>query len=192
MSEAELVKRLERLERDDRRLKKFGAAALVVAAILGTMAATRPVPQKIVAHEFDVVDGAGNVRAELHIFKGEPSFGLFSSTGELRASMNVEDGSPHVGLYGEGGSPMIGLGIRANNFMGLVFSNSPSSDPLSIGVVAGERPTIELADAEGYRMDLGSTQTVTPATGQTQQTSADSIVMFGSGKKHRVIWKAPQ
>lgn len=52
--------------------------------------------------------------------------------------------------------------------------------------------SISLRDAQGFGMDLGSTSTVVPATGKTQQTSAASIVMFGNGKNHSVIWQAPQ
>jgi hypothetical protein len=50
-------------------------------------------------------------------------------------------------------------------------------------------PGIELGDAKGFEMDLGNANTITPTTGQTQQTSAASIVMFSTNKK--VIWQAP-
>jgi hypothetical protein len=40
-------------------------------------------------------------------------------------------------------------------------------------------------------MDLGSSSTTKTITGETQQTSAASIVMFGNDKDHYVIWKAP-
>ena len=55
MTETELLARLEKLESDNRRLKKIGAAALVLAAALGLMAATRPVPDVVKAHAFEVV-----------------------------------------------------------------------------------------------------------------------------------------
>jgi hypothetical protein len=63
----------------------------------------------------------------------------------------------------------------------------------SAGIVvdsSGE-PTIALKDTQGFGMDMGSTNTVAPTTGETQQTPAASIVMFGRDKKHPVIWQAP-
>lgn len=72
MSETELAERLERLESDNRRLKGFGAAALVISAALGLIAATRPVPDVIKAHEFDVVDSSGKVRLKMDASKGQP------------------------------------------------------------------------------------------------------------------------
>jgi hypothetical protein len=52
-------------------------------------------------------------------------------------------------------------------------------------------PQVELSDPQGFRMDLGSTGTINLKTGETQRTSAASIVMFGNDKEHHVIWRAP-
>lgn len=62
MTESELVARLENLERDNQRLKRIGAAVLIVAAALGLIAATRPVPDVIKAHRFEAVDAAGKTK----------------------------------------------------------------------------------------------------------------------------------
>jgi len=53
-------------------------------------------------------------------------------------------------------------------------------------------PTIGLTDKEGFDTEIGSTNLVTPKTGETHHTSAASIVMFGGGKDHKVIWQAPE
>jgi hypothetical protein len=52
-------------------------------------------------------------------------------------------------------------------------------------------PQVELSDPQGFTMDLGSTGTINAKTGETQRTSAASIVMFGNDKRHHVIWRAP-
>jgi hypothetical protein len=57
-----LLERLERLERAHRRFKGFALVALILATALATIDATQPVPEKITAHRFDVVDGSGKVR----------------------------------------------------------------------------------------------------------------------------------
>ncbi len=63
MSEAELIGRLEKLGRDNRRLKRFVFFVLVVTTALATIYAMQPVPQKMKAHEFDMVDSSGKVTA---------------------------------------------------------------------------------------------------------------------------------
>ena len=42
---------------------------------------------------------------------------------------------------------------------------------------------------EGFETTLGRTALITPRTGESQMTSAASLVMFNKGKN--VIWKAP-
>lgn len=65
MTEAELIARLGKLERDNRRFKSLGAAALALAAALGLIAAARAVPDAIKAREFDMVDQTGKVRVKI-------------------------------------------------------------------------------------------------------------------------------
>lgn len=55
----------------------------------------------------------------------------------------------------------------------------------------GPSPAVSLADSAGYSMTLGGASLVSPTTGETRQTSAASIVMFGNSKDHHVIWQAP-
>lgn len=75
---------------------------------------------------------------------------------------------------------------------------------LCLGTVSGEQwainlyadpssgePSITFADRKGFMMSLGSTGTIAKVTGETQQTSAASIVMLGNDKSHHVIWQAP-
>lgn len=49
--------------------------------------------------------------------------------------------------------------------------------------------TFELQDRQGFLTSIGNTGLVTPRTGQTRQTSAASVVLFGKDKK--VLWQAP-
>lgn len=177
MTDTELQSRLEKLERDNRRLKRIGVAALVLAGALGLMAATRPVPDVIKAHKFEAVDGAGVERVVI---------GAESPRG-----------------------PWIALSKYSKNYAGrryagVLIDSTPSGPSIHLvhlvhGVATGiglqlsrlGEPEISLRDAKGFDMELGSTGTQSLSTGATQQTSADSIVMFGNGKKHLVIWQAP-
>ena len=78
MIEAELTQRLERLERDTRRLKGFALTIVLLAAAFSAIYASRTVPEKITAQEFEVVDRAGEVRMTMETtsFEGRASRSL--------------------------------------------------------------------------------------------------------------------
>ena len=50
-------------------------------------------------------------------------------------------------------------------------------------------PQVFLYDREGFQTTIGTTDLVTPRTGETHKTSAASLVLFDKDKK--VLWKAP-
>ena len=240
MAEADLIERLEKLERDNRRLKWLALLPLVLIAALGAIYATRPVPQKITAHEFDVVNAADAVRVAIAAgtlsfldSKGKP--GLVLSANDYGSSVSLADAfGQSMKLYVGGNSKwgMSELDLVGNKgaiTIGTLFTPSiqlrdearvnrvelgiggPVAVPQALGVpeigsggylglwdandklrlFADDSPRIELADSNGYMASLGRTELVAATTGETSKTSAASIVMFGSDKKHHVIWQAP-
>ena len=88
MTDSELLTRLEKLERDNRRLKRFGVAALALAAGVGVVAAARPIPNAIKAHEFDVGDNAGKVRTELTVH----ALRVLDKQGKARLAAGIDRG----------------------------------------------------------------------------------------------------
>lgn len=251
MSETELVERLEKLERDNRRLKRLGTAALVLAAALGLTAAARPVPDVIKAHAFEVVDSAGKLRIRMAVtqLSAYSQFGVYGvhiplgahvtfydAAGMRRELLSVpDDGGSSIFLLDSHGASAVTISHNDNDtdlpgiskseltenqillarptvqpskfYEGIDMSVSGAGEPTvtlfgpqNLGsfpgtiamALSGEgEPGISLTDSKGFEMDMGSTATQTIATGATQQTSADSIVMFGNDKKHHVIWQAP-
>lgn len=216
MTEMEIMKRLERVEHDNRRLKGFALAALVLTAALSAIYATQPPAQTITAHEFDVVDGSGRVRVRMTVLpSGEPKILLYDPQGKARVGMGVNaSGGAVIGFADAQGNTRVGMGVLQSGMPDIRLYDSQGKPRMEMEVVASDVPSITLLDgqgnicvemdalpsgepiilvkdAQGFRMDLGSTGTVTPATGVTQQTSAASIVMFGNDEKHSVIWKAP-
>lgn len=216
MTDTELTRRLKKLERDNRRLKGFGAAALVLAAALALVAATRPVPAKVIAHELDVVDQAGRVRVKVSTTPYSASVDVLDAQGNKAATMNVFPGFSSISAGKDGGdvavltgstqsgatvgvgyTPELSTAIDGKSGKALIdalkaYRARMASGP-SVGMAVSQSggATVTLQDTQGFRTDIGSTDTVTPATGATQHTSAASIIMFGNGKKHHVIWKAP-
>jgi hypothetical protein len=182
MIETELVERLERLERDNWRLKAIVVSSLVVVAAFGAVYAARPAPPVIKAHALEVVDARGVVRAAM---TEDPVQGASLSLGfhEAPAAFGLPRGSmvPDVTINdppSSGPGVLVRLASEGRGFVGL-------------GVSPKGQPNVELQDAAGFTMDLGTANTVTSATGATQRTSAASIVMFGNDKDHHVIWQAP-
>lgn len=193
MSDAELARRLERLERDNQRLKRGGLAILVLLAALTTIYATRPIPQVIKAHEFEAVDSAGKVRVKMCAPSSDskvPSVDLYDASGDTEAGIAAAGLWPAFWLS----DPQNKASIQMNVYKGnpaVLLEDSGGNIRTSMTVSPSGSPTILLSDPKGFSMSLGVTETVTPRTGQTQKTSADSIIMFGSAKDHHAIWRAP-
>lgn len=180
MADTELAKRLEKLERDNTRLKRGGLALLVLLVALTTIYATRPVPDVIKAHKFEAVDSAG--APQVVVGAVSPN-GPWISLGIQKVPRNV--GNFNYGAVTISDSKSFGPSIRLMHLL------QRGTGGVDLGVSLSDEPQISLFDAQGFTMDLGSTNTVTQKTGETQQTSAASIIMFGNGKKHLVIWQAP-
>lgn len=192
MTETELVKRLEGLERDNRRLKGFAVTAIILAAALGAIYATQPVPEVIRARNFEVVDRTGRVRAKMAVQPNGIAFiQVTDELGHARAAMVTSlSGGSTVEILDPKGHQTAGMG---DSTLGgsIAVADTQGKTRAVMAVSASGAPSIHLSDAQGFSMDLGRTATENLNTGQTQETSAASIVMFGNDKGHRVIWQAP-
>lgn len=207
MNDTEFERRLEKLERDNRMLKYLGLAALVIVAVLGAIAATRPFPTVIKANAFEVTNSMGRVRVSL----SPDALRFFDEKAVPRAAFGIHSGEPLLLLEGKAGTvgldtfsrfgtPGIWL-LDRNGKLRAAMQLVGKGAVISLHDVDGKGhvtldefpsgPLISLADAQGFGMDLGSTSIGTPATGASENTSAASIVMFGNDKKHHVIWRAP-
>lgn len=124
MTEADLLNRLEKLERDNRRLKRSVLVALVIVGLTGTIAASRPTPKAIRAHEFDVVDNSGNVRATMNFIpSGESGVAVYDAKGHPRAVMAVApSGSPSLALSDSEGRGSAGITILPSGKPVIVLS----------------------------------------------------------------------
>jgi len=106
MSELDgLRQRVEKVERQNRRMKLFG---LVLLAALGVMLVTGlTVEQPVIGAEaFTLVDKQGELRAVFAMVNSEPTLALFDTAGKVRAGLSVVDNAPRLILYGEDGSPI--------------------------------------------------------------------------------------
>lgn len=155
--------------------------AVLIVASLGLMAATRPVPDVIKAHEFKAVDAQGTARVIVSTAHG-PSVRLLDADGLPEVTMQYERSSVPGFFLGFHVSPE---GITPDV---QITDKGPRTPAI---LVHGITPQILLKDTKGFAMVLRSTSTVTPTTGTTQEIPADSIIMLGNNKERHVIWRAP-
>jgi hypothetical protein len=203
----DLMCRVERLETKNRRLKRAGIAMLAAVGAVMLMGVARPIPQVLTAEQFNLVDADGQKLAQLGMGNKGPELALYNSdgepqvkleagprptlalygTGHVSAALSVKELGPSLNLAGADGKTSAELSIEGSNTsLGL----SDAAGNLAVWLtVQSSNPLLSLQDPNGYVTYIGSTQLVTPETGETQQTSAASIVM--SSKDNHVIWEAP-
>lgn len=186
MTNTEILERLGRLERENRRLKRLSGIALLAVAGIMLLAAVKPEPQKITAREFQVLDSSG--RATVSISNGVVNI-LDPQSGLPRIAIgDVTSGVSGIWLFEENGSRRVQLPAGGGPEIALFDT---AGKPRTMLRLTDSGPAIRLSDPRGFEMDLGDTSTTTPGTGAMQQTSAASIIMFGGDKGHHVIWRAP-
>jgi hypothetical protein len=196
---SELEARLEKLERQNRRLKSLGLVFLliVLSGLLLAQTSRKPAHaapasaasvtyDTLVVHRLELRDEAGKLRGLLVVKNGVPSLRLYDAAGKPRAWLTVDgEGAPGLWFYDAAGMSRAVLGVTS------VVPYFALLDDAGKGGVFINQDSLSVTDAQGFESVVGVTGLETPATGETHTTSAASIVMFGNDKKHRVIWQAP-
>jgi hypothetical protein len=162
MSEAELVKRLERLERDNRRFKRLALAAFALPVLGLLYACTAPrnaagtqtaVPAKIAAHEFDVMDGRGKARVRIAMDCSPktdcwPEITLLDKNGKALTLI----GAGTIGISGEKArTTLLGNGIQVAG----VSRSEGLGDIANLGVdMVGSGAALTLSGRGGMSVQL--------------------------------------
>jgi hypothetical protein len=101
-----LIARVERLEVENRRLKRGGVAVLAIAAVGALASASAAVCKTVWAERFVLNDSGGRERAVLTAYEtgGKPVLSLFDERGKPSIAFGVaEDGRAYVELPGKDG-----------------------------------------------------------------------------------------
>ena len=136
-----LARRLDRLERENRLLKRAGVVALAVIAAVVLMGQALPgkVAKLVEAERFLVRDTAGKPRATLGLLPdGSPSLNLIDKNGNIRMAVGLTpEDAPSLNLYDKAettravlatlsdGSPALVLFNKAGETQALLASNFP-------------------------------------------------------------------
>jgi hypothetical protein len=211
-----VLRRIETLEKENRRLWRTGLALAVLAVAVFGMGQTKPKPRTVEAEQFILRDGQGRARltigtprfseAAMGIGTDSPVIRLMDDRGTERVilttqslyfvSEGLERAASIQAAPGGGGDLLLFDSKGKKRFFATTSLDNPhlwlADDDealrLSLSVNAKE-PTVTLSDSEGFQTSIGATDLVTPRTGETHKTSAASLVMFG--KDNKVLWSAP-
>jgi hypothetical protein len=194
----ELERRLLSVEKQNRRLRQLGAALLVLVTSLIIMGQA-PSKKTVEANELVLRDGNGNVRARLGMagdFFTVPELKLVDEKGttrvRLRGGYDRVGGAANfsgVSVFDEHGRER-GIFDADENGAALVIMNVKGADDALVraeGIMVSGPVTV--SDEKGFRATLGTTDLVTPRSGEIHRTSAASLILFDKDKN--VIWKAP-
>lgn len=112
----ELSTRIEKLESENRRLKRFGIAAAVVVGAVGLMSATSAMCNTVSAERFVLRDSNGRDRAVMTAYEtgGVPNFSLLDAKGKKSLTFGVnEEGQSYIELAGKEGPVRSNFAVNA-------------------------------------------------------------------------------
>jgi hypothetical protein len=174
-----IEQRLGKLERENRLLKRGVCVVLLAITSAMLMGQGRPI-RTVEADKFVLKDANGLTRAEMSIWEKEPLLAFYDLDGKRTLGLSstvLALGQSSV----KGSSYRTKLGIGGLSF---VDSDGKPQVFLSAG-----RACLRVFDKEGFSAAFGSTDIVSPKTGEKSQTSAASILLFD--KDGVALWKAP-
>jgi len=155
--------RLERLERENRWMRRIGAVAVAVAAAV-----------------FLVGQGKAKELPDLVV----RSLTVRDKNGKTRATLDADDEGVSLRLCGKDTWPSALLAVLADGGAGLVLNDKNSKLRASLLVGGDGSPTLLLGDKNGQtRAALGATETET-------RTAESTLTMYDA--KGNVIWQAPR
>jgi hypothetical protein len=196
---AALSSRVERLEKQNRRLKQGAMLLLLAIASVGLMAQTKQKstspttsqkakpktpapapagPTAIEAQGFILKDMNGHVRAELALTGSTPSLKFKDENGSALVTLALNDtpAGPMLLLSDPQHQASVALSVLEHAGPQLALTGERADIQAHMGV-APDGTTLELSDKDGFTTSIGSG--VVAKNGQAKQTSAASIVLYG-------------
>ncbi len=200
-----LARRLDRVERENRRLKQAGVIALAVIAVVVLMgqATQGKVAKVIEAEKFVLRDADGKGRARLESLpSGLVRLVLLDKDENVQSVLGVGVGRPSLVLAGRNnktilttsflsisGKSRLTLAVLPSGVQSLALTDNTGRTRAELAIEADGSSTFGLFDRTGTaRAVLGSTS-LESETGVIEKRPESSLVLFGNDGK--VIWKAP-
>jgi len=181
-----ILERLAKLEKQNRRLKLGGIMTVTVLLALVLMGQAPPSANIVEAQKFVLKDAHGNVRGWFGIMGTGSELMLGNDHAQPMMRLLVSTDASNLHFYGsrkgglnlsvDSGEPAIALvGADGNGGVGIAFGE--------------EGPRFTLEDRKGFSTVVGAAPLNTLAKGETDHSSAASVMLLNKDKK--VIWRAP-
>jgi hypothetical protein len=145
-----LARRIERLERAERRWRTVAATAVLgVAAVV--LMGQKPAPRIVEAERFILRDAAGRVRAELAV-ESEQSVALrFRDPDTMpRLSIGTENGASVLVLNEQGGKVRAGLVTLPHGAPALTLYDPNGKNRAELALTREGAPALTILDRDGF------------------------------------------
>jgi hypothetical protein len=151
---AALARRVERLERDNRRWQRgagLGFLLLVSAGLLGQAPGVPGAAKALEAERFNLRDGIGNLRGSLGVTTdGSASLLLYSTAGVRQAGLGVlPDGTASIFLGSPAGRTVTELTLYRDGTPSLVVRDRAGKTRVLLGAATDGQPFLYFLDAAG-------------------------------------------
>lgn len=201
----QFCQRVERLEKENRRLKRGALVCVIALASVGLMGQTQHkparkpapppapafvMPKDIEAESFVLKDANGKTRAELSMSGTGPSLKLLDQSGSALVSLSLNDsapGGPFVLLSDPQHHAGISMSVLENAGSQLSLNGASPDAQAHLGVTS-DGTSLELSDSEGFSTRIGDGMQ-SAKNGQVKKATAASIALFN--KERKVLWSTP-
>jgi hypothetical protein len=193
-----ILVRLEKVEKENRMLKRFGLVVISLMSLVGATGQTRT-SRTVEAERFVLKDDRGRERADLSVSSKGVALVFRDEAGRKQMTLNSltsKAGLGHAWLaLGEGAvDARYTLAGKARDEWatiseGGLFLAGQETARIVISASGTPGPSIEVVDSQGYAADLGVNRLEFPMVGKTRKASAASLVLLG--KDRTVLWSAP-
>jgi hypothetical protein len=150
----DILERLERLEKQNRRLKSAAALFMIFTSSLVLMSAAGHKGRTIEARQIVLKDDEGNTRAILGMRSAGPGLTLYDANGDkVQALLAVLQTGPVLGLYDASGTTRVLLGATPKGAT-LTFNDAEGKLRAEMGF-SGEAPHVTFFDRDGNPVYVG-------------------------------------
>jgi hypothetical protein len=145
-----VIARLEKIERQHRRLKRAVAGLLLLGSSLVLMGALASPSRTVKAEHFALLDPRGKVRARLSTIGDSAALSFHDQQGLTRASLTIgADGFPGLVFHDQHGEVRVFLGVvDGEPILGLRDRSGTQRAMVKLGKVDGA-PLIFVTDTDG-------------------------------------------
>ncbi|OFV99187.1 MAG: hypothetical protein A3F68_00590 [Acidobacteria bacterium RIFCSPLOWO2_12_FULL_54_10] len=160
-----LASRVEKLERQNRRMKQAATAACILVAAVIFLGQSPAPGRSVEAQEFVLTDSNGTARARLGLRSDVPGLILYDESGEKARAF--------LGVVGDG--------------PGLYLSDADGKVRAMLKVTENQ-PAIVLSDTDGFKTQIGHSILEAEDPADDKETSAATVVL--SGQSQTLVWDA--